>query len=137
MLIATSILAAATVVLAIEGAAFLRNWLTSIRPGSTRRELDQLRSEIGELRSETDQLRRRTDLLQHAAWLSVSATGQSYEVADKVRSMVMLDGWRPDDALRGEVRDYSLGRLMDTGGVDLGYRGPGSQPADDPDQTGG
>ena len=116
----------------------MRNWLTSIRPGSTRREGGQLRSEIAESRSETDQLRRRIDLLQNATWLNVSATGEAYEDNDKVRSMIMLDGWRPDDALRGQVGDYSLDRLMDTGSVDLGGHGPRKRaPPGDPGQTPG
>lgn len=121
MTIATWILAGATVLLAIEGAAFLRNWLTQIRPGRTRRQIEDLQHRTG-------QLERRVDLLQHAEWMSVSSHGQAYEVGDKVRKMVMLDGWRPDDELRAQAGDYDLKLPLAPGGITPPrYTGPGSQ----------
>jgi hypothetical protein len=108
------------VLLATEGAAFLRNWLTQIRPGRTRREVETLQQRA-------DDLERSTELLQTAIWMSVSSHGQPYEVAKKVRTMVMLDGWRRDDQLRAQAGDYSLDLPLTPGGLEPpGYTGPGT-----------
>jgi hypothetical protein len=103
MTIATWILAIATMALALEGATFLKNWLTQIRPGRTK-------ADIQALQQRAHHLERRSDLLQTALWMSVSSHGvssQAYDVNRKIRDMVMLDGWEPDDQLRAEVGDYS------------------------------
>src|SRR5450755_3151546 len=84
MTIATWILAIATTVLALEGGTALLQWTNRLRPGRTRRELDELRREVA--------------LLHTAAWMDVTTAGQGRrtDVDEKVRAMLMLDGWRPD-----------------------------------------
>jgi hypothetical protein len=83
MTVATWILAIATTVLALEGGTALLQWTNRLRPGRTRRELDELRREV--------------TLLHTAAWMDVSTAGQGRrtEVDEKVRTMLMLDGWHP------------------------------------------
>jgi hypothetical protein len=99
MTIATWILAIATLAIAAEGATALVQWTNRFRLGRTCSELEQLRRELA--------------LLHHAAWMDVSSQGQRYEVDDKVRAMLMLDGWKPNDELRAEVGDYSLSRIQE------------------------
>jgi hypothetical protein len=106
MTVATWILAIATAVLAIEGGTALLTWTDRLRPGRTRRELDQIRREVS--------------LLHHAAWIDVTAEGQGerYEVDEKVRTMLMLDGWRPDPELAEQAGYFSMDRLRgDTPGT--------------------
>ena len=103
MTVATWILAIATTVLAIEGGTALLAWTDRLRPGRTRRELAQLRREV--------------NLLHHAAWMDVTTAGQGSrtDVDEKVRTMLMHDGWRPDMDLVEQARYFSLDRLGEGG----------------------
>ena len=103
MTIATWILAIATVFLALEGGTALLTWTDRLRPGRSRRELDQLRREVA--------------LLHTAAWMDVTTAGQGSrtDVDDKVRTMLMLDGWRPDIQLAEQAGYFNLDRLRETG----------------------
>jgi hypothetical protein len=100
MLIAAWILAIATTVLAIEGGTALIQWTNRLRPGRTRRELDQLRREV--------------ELLHTAAWMDVTTAGQGPrpEIDDKVRAMLTLDGWQPDLDLAGQAGYADMGRIL-------------------------
>jgi hypothetical protein len=101
MTVATWILAIATTLLAIEGGTALLKWTDRLRPGRTRRELNQMRRQI--------------TLLQHAAWMDVATAGQGSrtDVDEKVRNMLMLDGWRPDMGLAGQAGYFSMSRIQD------------------------
>lgn len=101
MTAATWILAIATTALAAEGGTAVWKYLR-IRPGCTRRELQAIHREI--------------TLLQHATWLSVSASGNASEVADKVRNMLFLDGWRPDTQLAEQAGQYNLSGIQEDPG---------------------
>lgn len=100
MLIATWILALATLVLAIEGATFLKNWLDQLRPGRKQREINELNRKI--------------TLLQHAIWMDVSRAGQGTATKgdEQVRIMLQLDGWAPDVELMEQAGHFDLHRLM-------------------------
>lgn len=100
MLIATWILAIATLALAVEGGTALLQWTSRLRPGRTRRELDQLRREV--------------ELLHTAAWMDVTTTGQGPrpEMDDKVRAMLTLDDWQPDMDLAGQAGYFDMGRII-------------------------
>lgn len=99
MLTATWILAIATALLAIEGGTALLTWTDRLRPGRTRRELNQLRREV--------------TLLHTAAWMDVATAGQGSrtDVDEKVRTMLMLDGWTPDMDLAQQAGYFNLDRL--------------------------
>jgi hypothetical protein len=99
MTIATWILAIATTVLAIEGGTALLQWTNRLRPGRTKRELEQLQREV--------------TLLHTAAWMDVATAGQGTrpDVDEKVRAMLMLDGWRPDMDLAEQAGYFSMDRL--------------------------
>lgn len=99
MTTATWALVIVGLVSASGGVAALARWVPRLRPGRTRRELGQLR--------------RQHELLRTALWMLTSAHGERWEVNRKVRDMLMLDGWTPDEDLRAEVGDYSLSRLRD------------------------
>ena len=101
MTIATWILAIATTALAIEGGTALLQWTDRLRPGRTRRELDAMQRQI--------------TLLQHAAWIDVATAGQGSrtDVDEKVRAMLMLDGWRPDTTLAGQAGYVSMDVLYE------------------------
>jgi hypothetical protein len=103
MTIATWILAIATTAIAVEGGTALLQWTNRLRPGRTRRELEQLRREVA--------------LLHHAAWIDVATAGQGSrtDVDEKVRTMLMLDGWRPDMDLAEQAGYFNLDRLR--GGI--------------------
>jgi hypothetical protein len=103
MTIATWILAIATAALAIEGGTALLKWTDRLRPGRTRRELEEIHRQI--------------TLLQHAVWMDVAAEGQGSrtDVDEKVRTMLMLDGWRPDMDLAAQAGYFSLDRLREEG----------------------
>ncbi len=103
MTVATWILAIATTVLAIEGGTALLAWTDRLRPGRTRRELDALRREV--------------NLLHHAAWIDVATAGQGSrtDVDEKVRTMLMLDGWRPDMDLTEQAGYFNLDRIREGG----------------------
>jgi hypothetical protein len=103
MTVATWILAIATAVLALEGGTALLQWTNRLRPGRTRRELDELRREV--------------TLLHTAAWMDVSNAGQGTRtvVDDKVRAMLMLDGWRPDMKLAEQAGYFNLSSIQDDG----------------------
>jgi hypothetical protein len=59
--------------------------------------------------------------------MSVASHGQAYDVNRKVRNIVTLDGWQPDDDLRARVGDWSLKGPLTPGGITPpGYTGPGS-----------
>ena len=60
--VATWILAISTALLALEGGTAVLKWTDRLRPGRTRRELDQIRREVS--------------LLHHAAWMDVTTAGQ-------------------------------------------------------------
>jgi hypothetical protein len=62
MTIATWILAIATAMLALEGGTALLTWTDRLRPGRTRRELQEVRHELA--------------LLHHAAWMDVTTAAQ-------------------------------------------------------------
>ena len=49
--------------------------------------------------------------------MDVSAAGQGSrtDVDEKVRAMLMLDGWRPDMRLAEQAGYFSLSRLQDDG----------------------
>jgi len=81
----------------------LLQWTNRLRPDRTRRELDELRREVV--------------LLHTAAWMDVSAAGQGSrtDVDEKVRAMLMLDGWRPDMDLAEQVGYFNLNRLREDG----------------------
>ena len=100
MTIATWILAIATLALAVEGGTALLQWTNRLRPGRTRRELEAMHREI--------------TLLQHAAWIDVAGEGQGdrTDLDEKVRAMLMLDGWRPDMELTGEAGYVSMDVLI-------------------------
>jgi hypothetical protein len=70
-------------------------------PGRTRRELDELRREV--------------ELLYTAAWMDVSTAGQGSrtDVDDKVRAMLMLDGWQPDMRLTEQAGYFDIRRIQD------------------------
>jgi hypothetical protein len=99
MTIATWILAISTLMLAIEGGAALRGWLAHLQVGKRRRELEEIRRQI--------------TLLRHAVWMDVTTAGQGSrtDVDEKVRSMLMLDGWRPDMSLVKQAGYFDLGGL--------------------------
>jgi hypothetical protein len=103
MTIATWILAIATVALAVEGGTALLQWTSRLRPGRTRRELAAIQRQI--------------TLLQHAAWMDVSRGGQGTQNQgdDKVRAMLMLDGWRPDMQFAEQAGYFDLHRLREGG----------------------
>lgn len=52
----------------------------------------------GRIRRELEELSREITLLHTAAWMDVSTAGQGSrtDVDEKVRAMLLLDGWRPD-----------------------------------------
>ena len=108
MTVATWILAIATVVLAIEGGTALLQWTARLRPGGTRHEIDQLKRQI--------------TLLQHAVWMDVASAGQGQrsDIDERVRAMLMLDGWRPDMTLAEHAGYFNLDRLW---GDDSGETG--------------
>jgi hypothetical protein len=99
MTIATWILAIATLALAVEGGTALLQWTNRLRPGRTSRELAAMHREI--------------TLLQHAAWMDVANAGQGTrpEVDEKVRAMLMLDGWTPDMHLAEQAGYFDIHRL--------------------------
>ena len=99
MEIATWILAGATLLLAIEGGTALLQWTNRLRPGRTRRELQQLQREV--------------TLLHTAAWMDVATAGQGtrIDVDEKVRTILMLDGWHPDLDLAEQAGYFSMDRL--------------------------
>ena len=101
MTIATWIIAIATAALAIEGGTALLQWTDRLRPGRTRRELDALKRQV--------------TLLQHAAWLDVATAGQGTrtEIDERVRAMLMLDGWKPDTELAEQVGYFDISRIQD------------------------
>jgi hypothetical protein len=103
MTIAAWILAIATTVLALEGGAALLQWTNRLRPGRTRRELDQMHRQI--------------TLLQHAVWMDVATAGQGTrpDVDEKVRAMLMLDGWAPDMDLAEQAGYFSMDHLREGG----------------------
>jgi hypothetical protein len=103
MTVATWILAVATMLLAIEGGTAVLKWTDALRPGKARRELAELRREV--------------TLLHHAAWMDVTTAGQGTRtnVDEKVRAMLMLDGWRPDMDLAESAGYFSLDRLIGRG----------------------
>ena len=103
MTIATWIFAIATLALAVEGGTALLQWTDRIRPGRTRRELDQMHRQI--------------TLLQHAVWMDVATAGQGTrpDVDEKVRAMLMLDGWTPDMQLAEQAGYFNLDRLREGG----------------------
>jgi hypothetical protein len=100
MTIATWILAIATVALAIEGGTALFQWMSRLRIGRTRREIEAIRQEI--------------KILHHAAWIAAAPAGQGSitDVEEKMRTMLSLDGWQPDMELMAEAGYYSLSRLQ-------------------------
>jgi hypothetical protein len=120
MTIATWILAIATLALALEGAAFLRNWLTDMRPGATRRELKALQREVA--------------LLHTAAWMDVAREGQGTQAQgdEKVRNVLMVDGWRPDMEQAEQAGYFNIDRIREgmpgAPGEGFRYRGPGARP---------
>jgi hypothetical protein len=103
MAIATWILAIATATLAFEGGTALLKWTDRLRPGRTRRELEQIHRQI--------------TLLQHAVWMDVATAGQGSrtDVDEKVHTMLMIDGWRPDMDLAAQAGYFSLDRLHESG----------------------
>ena len=103
MLLATWILAIATLALAIEGGTALLQWTSRLRPGKTRRELDALRREV--------------ELLHTAAWMDVTGAGQGSrsELDEKVRALLMTGGWRPDMDLAEQAGYFNLDRLGSDG----------------------
>jgi hypothetical protein len=103
MTIATWILAIATVAIAVEGGTALLQLTAQLRPGRTRRELEQIKRQIM--------------LLQHAAWMDVATAGQGTrtQVDEKVRAMLMLDGWRPDMSLAEQAGYFDIDRLHEGG----------------------
>ncbi len=98
--VATWILAISTAPLALEGGTAVRKWTDRLRPGRTRRELDQIRREVS--------------LLHHAAWMDVTTAGQGDRDAidERVRAILMLDGWHPDVHLAEQAGYFSLDRLQ-------------------------
>lgn len=99
MTVATWILAIATLALAAEGGTALLKWTDRLRPGRTRRELDEMHRQI--------------TFLQHAAWMDVARAGQGTgpEGDEKVRAMLMLDGWAPDMNLAEQAGYFDIRRL--------------------------
>lgn len=102
MTVATWILAIATAALAIEGGTAVFKYIR-VRPGRNRRDIEAMQREIA--------------LLHHAAWMDVSGENQGSrtDIDDKVRAMLMLDGWRPDLTLAEEAGYFNLSRLQDDG----------------------
>lgn len=101
MLAATWILAIATTALAIEGGTAVWKYV-HLRPGRNRRDIEAMQREI--------------TLLHHAAWMDVSRENQgtTSEGDDKIRDMLMLDGWRPDMDLAGQAGSWDLSRIQAT-----------------------
>lgn len=56
-------------------------------------------------------------LLQHAVWMSAATENQGTQadVDEKVRAMLMLDGWRPDMSLAEQAGYFNIDRLRDGG----------------------
>ncbi len=108
MTIATWILAIATAAIAAEGGTAVWKFVR-VRPGRTRRDLDAMQRQI--------------TLLQHAVWIDVATAGQGQrtDIDERVREMLMLDGWRPDMQLAEQAGYFNLDRLHETGipGADL------------------
>jgi hypothetical protein len=105
MLVATWILAIATAALAVEGGTAVFKYIR-VRPSRNRRDIEALHREV--------------KLLHHAAWMDVSGENQGTrtDVDDKVRAMLMLDGWRPDMDLAEEAGYFNLSRIQgDVAGV--------------------
>ena len=100
MTIATWILAIPTAAIAAEGGTAVWKFVR-VRPGRTRRELDEMHRQI--------------TLLQHAAWMDVARENQgtAADGDEKVRAMLMLDGWRPDMDLAEQAGYFRLDRLRD------------------------
>lgn len=96
VLVATWILALSTLALAIEGGAALRGWLAHLRVGRRRRELDEMKREIS--------------LLHHAVWMDVAVGGQGSrpQIDERVRNLLMSDGWRPDAERMAEAGYFDL-----------------------------
>lgn len=103
MTAATWVLAIATLALAVEGGTALYGWLAHLHVGRRRRELDEIHREI--------------TLLQHAVWMSAAPAGQGThaDVDEKVRAMLMLDGWRPDADLAERAGYFNIDRLRGGG----------------------
>jgi len=82
----------------------LLQWTNRLRPGRTTRCLNDLQRQI--------------TVLQHAAWIDVARAGQGSrtDVDERVRTMLMLDGWRPDMSLAEQAGYFNLDRLR-KGGV--------------------
>jgi hypothetical protein len=66
-------------------------------------------------RRELDAINRQISLPQHAAWMDVAGEGQGSctEVDEKVRAMLMLDGWRPDMKLAEQAGYVGLDVVRD------------------------
>jgi hypothetical protein len=79
------------------------NGPVSSAPRRTRRELAATQRQIA--------------LLQHAAWMDVSRGGQGTQNQgdDKVRAMLMLDGWRPDMQFADQAGYFDIHRLHEGG----------------------
>lgn len=71
---------------------------------------------VGRTKRELETLRREVTLLHHAAWMDVSRAGQgsASDGDEKVRNMLMLDGWHPDITLAEEAGYFSMDRLRGT-----------------------
>jgi hypothetical protein len=101
MTIATWILAIATAALAIEGGTALQQWITRLRPGKAQRELGALQDQI--------------TLLRHAVWMDVTRADQGdvpSKLDDRVRDLLMSDGWRPDRDYVRRFGYFDLHRIM-------------------------
>lgn len=102
MTAATWVLAIATCALAVEGGTALLKWMQSLRIGRTKRELAAIKREL--------------TLLHHAVWMDVSRVnqGSASDGDEKVRVMLMLDGWRPDLDFAEQAGYFRMDRLRGT-----------------------
>jgi hypothetical protein len=100
MTVATWILAIATVALAAEGGTAVWKYI-HVRPGRTRRELAAMREEIA--------------LLRLAAWMDVATAGQGTrrDIDERIRALLMSDGWRPDVQAAEQAGYFDLSRIQD------------------------
>jgi len=79
----------------------LLQWTDRLRPRLTRRELQQLKRQV--------------TLLQPAVWIGVATAsqGERTDIDERVRTMLVLDGWRPDIQLAEQAGYFSMDRVRE------------------------
>lgn len=103
-LVANWLLALATAAVAIEGGAAVLKYIDRLGPGRTRRELDVIHEEVA--------------LLRHAVWMDITRAGQGdvpSKVDERIRNLLMSDGWTPDMDLAQRFGYFDLHRIMGNG----------------------